>query len=72
MAVFLAAELGLIDTPLSDAIAMTHKPYAISSEGPPLMKHGLFWDILYNQDETTILKKAVETNPYQAKPKHHT
>ena len=66
MAVFLAAELGLIDTPFSDAIAMTHEPYAIITEGPPLMKSGIFWDILYNRDGTTILKKAGETNAHQA------
>ena len=66
MAVFLAAELRLIDTPFSDAIAMTHEPYAIITEGPPLMKSGIFWDILYNRDGTTILKKAGETNAHQA------
>ncbi|MCA1916426.1 serine hydrolase [Methanospirillum hungatei] len=66
MAVFLAAELGLIDTPLSDAIAMTQKPYALITEGPPLMKQGLFWDILYNRDGTTILNKSGETNAHQA------
>ncbi len=66
MAVFLAAELGLIYTPFSDAIAMTHEPYAIITEGPPLTKSGIFWDILYNRDGTTILKKAGETNAHQA------
>ncbi len=66
MAVFLAAELGLIDTPFSDAIAMTHKPYAIITEGPPLMKSGLFWEIMNNRDGTTILRKAGETNAHQA------
>ncbi|HOW05597.1 hypothetical protein [Methanospirillum hungatei] len=66
MAILLAAELGFIDTSLSDAIVMTYKPYAIITEGPPLMKQGLFWDILYNRDGTIILSKSGETNAHQA------
>lgn len=66
MAVFLAAQLGLIETPLSDAITKTHIPLRISSIGPPLIEQGVFWDILHNRDGTIIIKKAGETNAHQA------
>ena len=66
MAVFLAAQLGYIDSPLTDAIAKTHIPLAVSNEDPPLMEQGIFWDILHNRDGTIILKKAGETNAHQA------
>ncbi len=66
MAVFLAAELGLIDTPLSSAIAKTHTPLAVASTGPLLLEQGIFLDILHNRDGTIILKKAGETNAHQA------
>lgn len=66
MAVFLAAQMGLIDTPLADAIAKTHIPLAITHEGPPLLEQGIFWDILHNRDNTIIFKKAGETNAHQA------
>ena len=66
MAILLAASLCFINTSLSDASVMTQKPYAIITEGPPLMKQGLFWDILYNRDGTIILSKSGETNAHQA------
>jgi len=66
MAVFLGAQMGLIETPLTEAIEKTHIPYDIVTAGPPMIKQGLFWEILYNRDGTTILKKAGETNAHQA------
>lgn len=66
MAVFLAAQLGLIDTPLAGAITRTHIPLAVTHKGPPLLEQGIFWDILHNRDGTIILKKAGETNAHQA------
>ncbi|MDD1723814.1 MAG: beta-lactamase family protein, partial [Methanospirillum sp.] len=66
MAVFLAAQLGLVDTPLAGAIERTHLPLAVTSVGPPLLEQGIFWDILHNRDETVIIKKAGETNAHQA------
>lgn len=66
MAVFLAAQLGLIDTPLAEAIAKTHISLAVTHEGPPLLEQGIFWDILHNRDGTIIIKKAGETNAHQA------
>lgn len=66
MAVFLAAEMGLIDTPLADAIAKTHVPIAVINDGPPLLEQGIFWEILHNRDGTIIFKKAGETNAHQA------
>ena len=65
MAVFLAAELGLIDTPLSDVMVKTQTPLAVASSGPPLMEQGMFLDILHNRDGTIIMKKAGETNAHQ-------
>ncbi len=66
MAVFVAAELGLIDTPLSDAMQKTQVPLAVASSGPSLLEQGTFLDILHNRDGTIILKKAGETNAHQA------
>lgn len=66
MAVFLAAQMGLVDTPLADAIALTHVPRTTSLEGPPRQEQGLFWDIYHNRDTTRIIKKAGETNAHQA------
>lgn len=66
MAIFLAAQLGLVETDLADAINLTQKPYGIITEGPPRMEQGIFWDILHNRDGTIILKKAGETNAHQA------
>lgn len=66
MAVFLAENLGLVDTPLATAIDKTHRPRAITWQSPLLMEQGLFWDILHNRDGTVILKKAGETNAHQA------
>lgn len=66
MAVFLAAQLGLINSPLADAIAKTQIPLSVTHKGPPLLEQGIFWDILHNRDGTTILKKAGETNAHQA------
>jgi len=66
MAVFLAAEMGLIETPLAGVIQKTQVPHAVTTEGPPKMEQGLFWDILHNRDGITILKKAGETNAHQA------
>ncbi len=66
MAVFLAAVMGLLDTPLDNAIAQSQAPLAVTATGPPLLEQGLFWDILHNRDGTTILKKAGETNAHQA------
>ncbi|MDD1728135.1 MAG: beta-lactamase family protein [Methanospirillum sp.] len=66
MAVFLAAQLGLIETPLVDAIAMTHTPRFTAYTGPPLLEQGIFWDILHNRDGTIIIKKPGETNAHQA------
>ncbi|MFH0967237.1 MAG: serine hydrolase [Methanobacteriota archaeon] len=66
MAVFLASQLGLIDTLLIDAIAKTHIPISVTHEGTPLLEQGIFWDILHNRDGTIIIKKAGETNAHQA------
>jgi serine-type D-Ala-D-Ala carboxypeptidase/endopeptidase len=66
MAVFLAAQMNLIDTPLTDAILMTHVPLAVSNTGPPLLEQGIFWDIFHNRDGTILLKKSGETNSHQA------
>jgi CubicO group peptidase (beta-lactamase class C family) len=66
MAVFLAAQMGLADTPLAGAINITHAPRAVSREGPPLLEQGIFWDVLHNRDGTIIIKKAGETNAHQA------
>jgi len=66
MAIFLAAQLFLVDTPLSEAIRKSHNPLALISEGPPLQEQAIFWDVLHNRDGTTIIKKAGETNAHQA------
>ncbi|HWQ66668.1 MAG TPA: serine hydrolase domain-containing protein [Methanospirillum sp.] len=66
MAVYLAAQMGLLDTPLSSSIAHTHISRAVITAGPPRMEQGVFWDILYNRDGTTIISKAGETNAHQA------
>lgn len=66
MAVFLAAQMNLVDSPLSGAIHMSHVPIAEMYEGPPRSEIGLFWEILHNRDGTTIIKKAGETNAHQA------
>ncbi len=66
MALYLAAQLDLIETPLADSIKETHLPLSISSAGPPMLEQGVFWDILHNRDGTIIIKKAGETNSHQA------
>ncbi|NLV25586.1 MAG: beta-lactamase family protein [Methanomicrobiales archaeon] len=66
MAVFLAAQMGLLDTELSGAIEKSHIPVAEMYEGPPRSEMGIFWEILHNRDGTTIIKKAGETNAHQA------
>jgi CubicO group peptidase (beta-lactamase class C family) len=66
MAIFLAAQLGLVDAPLADAIAKTHTPLAIVTKDPSGFEQGIFWDILHNRDATTIIKKAGETTAHQA------
>ena len=66
MAVFLAAQLGFVDSPLSGAIEFSHAPVAEMYKGPPRSEMGLFWEILHNRDGTVIVKKAGETNAHQA------
>lgn len=66
MAVFLAAQMGLLDTSLSGAIERSHIPVAEMYEGPPRSEMGLFWEIVHNRDGTIIIKKAGETNAHQA------
>jgi serine-type D-Ala-D-Ala carboxypeptidase/endopeptidase len=66
MTLFLGAELGLFDSPLSHAILKTQTPLSVASDGPPLLEQGIFLDILHNRDGTIIMKKAGETNAHQA------
>lgn len=65
MAVYLAAWLGLVDTPFADALPVALEPRAIrSSEGD--LWQSLFWDTVKTDDGTRIHLKAGETNRFQA------
>ena len=66
MAVFLAAQMDLVDSPLSAAITRTHTPLVVMAQGPPRIEQGIFWEILHARDGTLILKKPGETNAHQA------
>jgi len=66
MATYLAAQLGIIDTPLTTAVHLSHQPRAVRSEGPPENRQGLFWDIIRGKDEVRVYLKAGETNGFQA------
>lgn len=66
MATYLAAQLGIVDTPYRSALHLSHQPRAIRSDGPPEVWQGLFWDIITTSDKTRIYLKAGETNGYQS------
>ncbi|PKL60955.1 MAG: hypothetical protein CVV33_00060 [Methanomicrobiales archaeon HGW-Methanomicrobiales-4] len=66
MAIFLAAELDILETPLKTAFFLTRQPRAIRSEGPPLIEQGLFLDTSVAADGTRIYIKPGETNGFQA------
>jgi serine-type D-Ala-D-Ala carboxypeptidase/endopeptidase len=66
MAIYLAAQLGIVDTPFNSALHLSHQPRTIRSEGPPEIWQGLFWDIIETSDKTRIYLKAGETNGYQS------
>ncbi len=66
MAIYAAAQLGIVDTPLMTAIHASHQPRAVRSEGPPAISEGLLWDIAESRDGTRLLLKAGETSGYQA------
>jgi hypothetical protein len=66
MASYLAAQTGIVETPSTTALHLTHQPRTIRSDGPPVIREGLFWDIIEASDGSRVYLKAGETNGYQA------
>jgi CubicO group peptidase (beta-lactamase class C family) len=66
MSTYLAAQAGIVDTPFSSALHLSHQPRNVRSDGPPQIREGLFWDILETSDNTRVYLKAGETNGYQS------
>jgi CubicO group peptidase (beta-lactamase class C family) len=63
---YAAAYLGLVDTPLKDAINLSLQPRAIRSTDEIIIEQSLFWDTFQLPGSPRIHFRSGETNQYQA------
>lgn len=66
MAIFLAANLDLINSPLQNAIHDALIPRAIRMKEPFLLEQSLFWDTFLTSDGNRIYMKSGESNAFQS------
>lgn len=66
MAIFLAANLGLVDSPLNEAIHESMVPRAVRMKEPLVIEQSLFWDTIPSSDSRRIYMKSGESNTFQS------